>query len=271
MADLQTTGYVDPYAPTRPGLESFYPAIYNLWAGGAPSPLTPQQQVAPLTPLQQQGIGQLASYGTTGPGGDILNFTAGQLGQGLNLNEVAGYADNPYMDSMITAALRDPSRALLENTLPGMELGQAFSGNLGSTRGDLAEAVAIRGFEDRAADIAAGMRGGAYQTGLGAALATRGQDAQMAQLANAIGLGNIDALMYGGGMQQDYQQALRNAAMGNWGYNVNAPWQFASNYASLATPGARSFGTVYGEDVTMDLNDRLWEAITQGGLSALGL
>ncbi len=273
MADLQTTGFIDPWAATQPGLQQFYqnlfPQFQASMAGATPP--TPGEQVAPLNPMQQAGIGQLGAYGQPGGAGfDYQQFAGGQLGQGLDMSQVQQYADNPWMDQMITASLRDPYRNLTENQLPMIDLGAAFSGNMDSSRSGLAEGVAQRGYGDRATDIAAQMRGGAYSQGLQVAGQTRAQDQNFAQLAQSLGLSNIDALMAGGGMMQDQQQSLANAGMGNFMWGQNAPWQFAENYANLAAPAARGFGTQYGEDRTQDWPDFL-ESLAESGLFNVGI
>jgi hypothetical protein len=172
------------------------------------------------------------------------------------MDEVMGYYDNDLVDSMIDASLRDPTRQFTEQTMPGLDMYEAFSGGEGSTA-DLARGVAERGYADRAADVGAQIRGGAYNTALNTALRTRGQDQNMASLANNIGLGNIEALLGGGGMLQDQDQAMKDAAVRNWGYNRDAPWQWAENYSDLTMNPTNVFGMKHGYNPTPSLGEYL--------------
>ena len=270
MPTLQETGYLQPYGPTQGGLQQFYPEIFNLYGQGVQDPLSPQQRVAPLDPFTTRGIEQLGAFGQPGgAGAGYQAFAGGQLGAGLNAEEIARYADNPYIDEMITASLRDPFRQFTEQTMPGIDIGQAAGGGGSGARTDLARGVATRGFEDRAADVSAGIRGDAYQQGLKATATTRAQDLQYGELAQGMGLSNIETGLYGGGLRQDQEQQLRNVEQENFMYGVGAPWQLAENYANLATPGAGRFGTQFG-DPTADFSQILQGALTQGGLDWLG-
>lgn len=99
------------------------------------------------------------------------------LAGGLNMDLVNQVANNPTLNGVIDAALRDPYRQFSEQTMPGIAAGAVGSGNTGSSRRGIAEGIATRGFQDRATDIAAQVRGDAYNQGLGVA----GQFADYAQ------------------------------------------------------------------------------------------
>ena len=58
---------------------------------------------------------------------------------------------------MIDAAMRDDRRNLQENVLPAINQGASASGNTASSRAGVAEAVANRGYDDRRADVTAGI------------------------------------------------------------------------------------------------------------------
>lgn len=96
------------------------------------------------------------------PIADNLVNTGSAFGQNYaDLYEMAGQdrmgAAQDYAlanaDPLIRAAMRDPYRELQENTLPGINLGASGSGNAGSSRAGVAEAVAQRGYGDRLADM----------------------------------------------------------------------------------------------------------------------
>ena len=84
---------------------------------------------------------------------------------------------------MIDASLRDGTRQLTEETLPGIAAYSAGSGNLGSSRRGMQEGIAERGYLDRASDVGSTMRGNAYNQGLG--LAERQGNVGLDTLANA--------------------------------------------------------------------------------------
>lgn len=148
---------------------------------------TPDQIVAGISPQLQQLLDYMGIFG--GPGGvagqragaaDALGqYATGGFRQGLenlsspvqvgtpDLGVVGSLASNPFVDSMVTAALRDPYRNLTENTLPGINQAAAATGNVGSTRQGVAEGIARRGYADSAADVGASIRGGLYQNALG--------------------------------------------------------------------------------------------------------
>ncbi len=249
--------------------------------------LSPEQQVAGLTDPQIQGIGGLTNYGADmgnqiaqalfGAGmGGLGGVGQGQgalmdlLGQGPVQNmgpdmaRAAQFAQNPYLDQQISAALRDPMRALTEQQLPGASLAAAASGNAGSTRRGVGEAILQRGFQDRAADVGAAMRGQAYGQGVGIEAQRAAQNAGMAQgfqglqgnIAQALmgsgfqsagllpqaggqQLQGIQAMLQGGGMLQNQNQALADAGIRSFMF----PYQSLQMLAPLQNQMAQTYGT----------------------------
>lgn len=253
--------------------------------------LSPEQQVAGLTAPQVQGIGGLTNYGAD-MGNQIASalFGAGMSGMGgigqgqqalqqllagapvqnagLDYGQVAQAAQNPFLDAQISAALRDPMRALTEQQLPGASLAAAASGNLGSTRRGVGEAILQRGFQDRAADVGAAMRGQAYGQGLGIEAQRAAQNAGLAQgfqglqgnVAQALmgsgfqsagflpqagqaQLQGIQAMLQGGGMLQNQEQALRDAGVRSFMF----PYQSLQMLAPLQNQMAQTYGTQVSE------------------------
>ena len=148
--DVVTETERDPYGPAQPAIDD----IINRTVTAGQTPFTPFQA----------GGENLSTY----LGGIGTNLTGAMAsGEGLDFDLVNRVADNPYMTGMIDASLRDSTRQLTENTLPGIAAYSAGGGNLGSSRRGAAEAIATRGYEDRAADVGASMRGQAYSQGLG--------------------------------------------------------------------------------------------------------
>lgn len=88
---------------------------------------------------------------------------------GVNMNTVDSLINNDVLNGQITAATRDIYRGLDEQTMPGIASNSVATGNTGSTRRGVAEAIAQRGADDRAADVGAGMRYDAYNDAVGIA------------------------------------------------------------------------------------------------------
>lgn len=172
------------------------------------------------------------------------------------------YAANPYVDGMIDSVGRDISRNLNENALPSLNLGASAAGNLNSSRAGAAEAVLMRGAQDRLGDISAGVRGDLFKGGLAMAadqrqkmfanaLAASGQDIrtmaaggdQLGQLGAAgVSLGTTGAnlglvpsqigLDVGGAYQAEDQRALDEAKM-RVTYDENRPWENLSRFYGI--------------------------------------
>jgi hypothetical protein len=253
--------------------------------------LTPEQQVAGLTPAQQQAIGNLTTFGAdqANPVASAL-FGAGMMGAGSmqqgqqaigsvlgqgpvqnmgpDMGRVASIANDPFLSSQISAALRDPMRALTEQQLPGARLAAAASGNVDSTRRGVGEAILQRGFEDRAADVGAAMRGGAFQNALGLEAQRAGQNAslgagfqglqgqlgsqlfgqgmqQLGLLPQALStqMGGIQAALQGGGMQQAQNQRMLDAGIQQFMF----PYQQLQMLAPLQNQMAQIYGTQVNE------------------------
>lgn len=67
------------------------------------------------------------------------------------------YASNNG-SALVDAAMRDDRRNLQENTLTGINLNASGTGNMNSSRAGVADAVANRAYDDRRADVAAGIQ-----------------------------------------------------------------------------------------------------------------
>lgn len=84
---------------------------------------------------------------------DALDFAAKDDMQGA-----LDYASGDRLDSLTRAAMRDPYRQLTENTLTGIDAAASGSGNMNSSRAGMADAIAQRAYDDRAADVSAGIQ-----------------------------------------------------------------------------------------------------------------
>lgn len=78
---------------------------------------------------------------------------AGNIASQDPLTGAMDYASGDRLDALSSAALRNPYRDLVESTLPGINRGAASSGNINSSRAGVADALAVRAFDDRSADV----------------------------------------------------------------------------------------------------------------------
>lgn len=234
--------------------------------------LDPRQRAAidAIASYTQGGLGSKLASGAGGvaqeymeaaPGvisnlGGIYNRLMSSSAPGV-LADASLYADNPYMQDMIQAATRDDVRAVTEGILPAIEAGAVGTGNTNSSRTAMRSAIAERGLQDRVADVAAGLRGGAYQSGLGLAMGdqqarTAGQLAVTGQLGGAVGTGlaaaagsqgmtldQLNALMMAGGVSQLDEQAKLEELYKKW----QQPWEALARLGGLAMPNTGSTGT----------------------------
>tara|TARA_B110000902_G_scaffold2927_1_gene3264 strand:+ start:1523 stop:3136 length:1614 start_codon:yes stop_codon:yes gene_type:complete len=84
---------------------------------------------------------------------DSLDFAAKDDMQGA-----IDYASGDRLDSLTKAAMRDPYRQLTESTLTGIDASASASGNMNSSRAGIADALAQRSYDDRSADVSAGIQ-----------------------------------------------------------------------------------------------------------------
>ena len=251
--------------------------------------MTPEEQVAAYTENERTAQEQMAAYGQEGGQGAQINdalFGAGmggldatQFGQeairqgldagpamnmGVNMDNVGNYINNDLLSGQIDAASRDVMRQFSEQDAPASRMAQALSGNTGSTRGAIGDAILQRGAEDRIGDISSAMRGNAYSQALGiganeasqnAALANSGLDRQiqggsalfgtgmdsanLLNQANSMGLQNMDLMMQSGAMDRAYQQSLNDAAQRNY----QQQWTNQMNANNMVNQNASTFGT----------------------------
>jgi hypothetical protein len=157
------------------------------------------------------GMGQ--NLAATGAGfgsnyGDLYNQAMG----GGALNNAIDYATN-NRQPLVDAALRDSTRQLTEQTLPGINRAASATGNTNSSRAGIADALATRGYQDRAADVSSDIT----NTLMNQSLAQQQRDFGNAMsanqgLSNAFGTGMNTAftglgnqLNAGGAFQKDQQ------------------------------------------------------------------
>lgn len=89
---------------------------------------------------------------TLGGFGDYFD-QAGQLALQNPLEAAMNYATGDRLDTLSNAALRNPYRQLMEETLPGINIAANQAGAMNSSRAGVADAIANRAFDDRSADV----------------------------------------------------------------------------------------------------------------------
>ena len=163
---------------------------------------------------------------------------------GTTLADAQKYA-TANSGGMVDAAMRDPRRQLEEQTLTGIDQGASGTGNTNNTRAMMAGAIANRGFNDRQADMTAGINNQLMNQYTNQA----NQDTQNAFTANS-GMGNAygrsfgqigDSMAYGVGAGeglQGYDQAKMNDQKRRYDedmfWNQNANKDFSSGILSNA-------------------------------------
>ena len=219
-------------------------------------------------------IGGMTTFADAAQGRGIDTDTAGQAtgmttfadaaqNRGFDQRNVSSYINNDVLQGQIDAASRDIMRNFTENQLTGNASGAAATGNSGSSRRAVMDAIAARGAADRVGDISAAMRGRAYDTGVnieaGRAAQNAGFDQQTA-LANAgaanrlTGLGLNIAANQGRQNVGNLQAAnLANAASANrmqaQGVNVaaNQASQDTANRQATELANQNAYNTLLGQ------------------------
>jgi len=223
---MSNMGYLDSRPYLTAGYEGGQNALNNALATGAyTGPTYAGLNNTQTNTLNNQvgfgntafGLGQgLANTGSAFGGnyGNLFNQAQG----GGAINNAINFAD-ANSGSLVDAALRDSTRNLTQNTLPGINRAASATGNTNSSRAGIADAIAMRDYSDRAADVSADVR----NTLMNQSLAQQQRDFGNAMSANQglqsafgtgmstgfSGLGN--ALAAGTAFQKDDQNQLTDA------------------------------------------------------------
>ena len=305
----------DVYGAQAPYLQDIYAnaaGLYNNYG-------MPDRQTADLNPMLQDAIAQRYGFGQ-GVGNDIFTTqlassldnlggyrTAGMtadrmaggnvyrapVDRGIDLRTASMAAYNPFLDGQIDAASRDIVRNLGENVMTGNASMAAGTGNSGSSRRAVMDAIAQRSAGDRIADISSNLRGNAYNTGLGIAaqqglanqqarLATNNTNAGLMQSgsdlayrigqAGTAGLGqayttgaaNLDQTQAAGDYLRQYQQQVLDTVFQNrmnpytglqmYQSFIGAPTVLSSsNSLGLNRSNSNSFGNSFANSYGYDL------------------
>lgn len=276
--DSTTTSTGEPWSPLVPGTMQGVNFMRDLLTRGAyAGPYTAETDEEQLAGIEAglagtAGAGNLANaYTSAGqsllPGiGDAFDYYSGALTGSQNpwltngdqYMDLAGrFADNPYMDASITAALRDPYRDLVENQLPGNSIDANLAGMAGGSQEAIMSAILQRGYQDRAADLGGQMRFAGLNKGYDIANQAANNDMVLAQTA-------ADNLFQMGGQGLDWMASGYDAGQKgatdrfNWGtqrQNLEnnqikadmeefyAPWEIGKSFGSYVNPLATGLKT----------------------------
>lgn len=153
-----------PYMDARPYLNDVYSRGQNALDAAVNTGAYTGQTYAGIDPFQAQAAQQLGSAGQLGYA-DALNFMGAGRGFANNYQDIYNMANRDQLaaatdyarnnvEPLLAAAMRDPYRALTEQTLPGIDRMASGSGNMNSSRAGVADALAQRAYDDRSADTA---------------------------------------------------------------------------------------------------------------------
>ena len=185
------TGYYQ--GPTLAGPNAYQTGAANALGGGAVNAIN--NGFATMDATKGFGTNAADLYGRYGQLADSANADRVATANQYALDNYQGISD---------AILRDDRRNLEENTLTGINMAASGSGNMNSSRAGVADAIANRAFNDRAADVNTDVINSLRDASLNQ------QAQQFADQSNALsGMGQANSAM-----ATAYNQGLTNANQG---------------------------------------------------------
>ena len=278
--EMSNMGYLDARPYVTAGYEGGQNALNNALATGAYTGPT----YAGLNNTQTNALNNQTGFGNTafGLGQGLANTGSAFGGNYANLfnqaqgggaiNNAINFA-NANSGSLVNAALRDSTRQLTQNTLPGINRAASASGNTNSSRAGVADAIALRDYSDRAADVSADVR----NTLINQSLAQQQRDFGNAMSANQglqsafgtgigtgfKGLGN--ALAAGTAFQKDDQNQLTDAKT-----NFDSQRDFEMDQYAKYMSGILGRAPTQGKNYTPNLVDPTAATIS-GAIGGFGM
>lgn len=139
------------------------------------------------------GMGAIGDLGTYSTNAQSIFDRAGTNRTGDIIAGGTQFADDPFLQGQIDAALGDVRKSF-DGTVGGINSAATGTGNINSTRAAALEALALDDAMDRGAAISSQMRGAAYQSGLDRSMAMdAGQTQEMfganSQIGQSAGMG----------------------------------------------------------------------------------
>lgn len=170
------------------------------------------RQYANFNPLQNQAFSFLGNLNSGFSADSMAQARQGVANRAANPflgGEIAQYM-NPYTNQVIDQSMNDidRTRQLQQQQINAQALSR---GAFGGSRQAVAESENSRNFMDQQARTSAQLRSQGFDTALNAAQADRNSALQNYQVMNSSFLGNLQAQMQGGGMQQELEQQRLDA------------------------------------------------------------
>ena len=195
------------------------------------------------------------SSGFVGNASDLFSRFSDLSNRPDMMSKATDYATN-NMDPIVTAMLRDDKRTLTEQTLPGINQAASGSGNVNSSRAGVADALANRAFDDRAADV----RSDVFNSLRNASLNQSNTEFNQANtalsnagianntLGNAFTTGSNLATAGGntalgaGTNQQGWDQGALDANRAQYDYTTGYGYNLGKDYGSFLAQGSPGSG-----------------------------
>ncbi len=273
----QTTNQNSTYTPNSQAYNA-YSSLLPTAQQVAQTPWNPatSQSIAGFSPQQMQAFGQIgAMQGGYKPYMDAAGQYAAQGAAPISDSAISRYM-NPFQNDVInsTMAQMGQMNAQQQNQVVGNSIAQ---GALGGDRVKVAQGVLAGQQGMSNASTLAGLNSQNYGQALGAAQGDRSAAAQagyqfgnLGQLSQSLGYNDANALLQSGGMQQNQQQNVNNAASQNAQSQTMWPYQNAQWLASiLGGLGPLMGGTTNGSATTTQnpgLGSILGAGLAFGGL-----
>ena len=297
----KTTSKSEPWKPQGDALKGIFSSAGDIYNSQKDTPFYQGDLYAGMGDMTRSGINTLGEYVGGPQSQQIQGATAGMIGNagmtGTAMNDIYGlansdmvgndlasaarYASDPSLQGVINAANRDTARSLYEGELPELNRSASATGNINSTRAGVAEGIARRGADDRMADTSAAIRSDAFNRGLGLSQANRasqfGALGNLGQFGlssfgaglsgNNANLGNIDAMIRAGQLDQQDRQGALDADYMKWQGNDTRDMDLLSRYYGIV--GANNWGGTTTQKTTS--SPSIFGALLGGLSTASGL
>lgn len=238
---------------------------------GIKPPTTPEAAAfhAQMTPEQQQAL--QAMQGQIGTEAGISAQDTLQLATQA-LTRLQDPSQNPYLQRAVQGAIDPIYQRLQEQVLPGLRGAAVGSGNLGSSRQGIAEALASSRASQAAGDVTSRMYSDAFQQGLGQYNQLLGmmpgfQQALFTPQQNIYDAGLVQQQQQQALQDKQYQQAQWEAMYPFWAleqYGSYIGGDFGGTQTEYEAPGTDDGGFTPDDptdDTVYDSYEDYWKSI----------
>ena len=201
--------------------------------------------------MSNMGTGQNL-MNTAGGFANNANSLFGQYSNMVNRPDMMQNATDYAMDNMnpiVQAMMRDSTRQLTEQTIPGINKAASGSGNMNSSRAGVADAIANRAYDDRLADVSSDVFNSLRDASLNQSNTEFNQSMNALSGANAANntLGNAfttgtnlataggNAALGAGNNQNNWDQGQINADREQFDYLNNYGYNLGKDYMGFLT------------------------------------